>query len=370
LHVTSCPNRCSLSYVFIVNIGRTVSFDKHQQIKITAWQTLVFHMFTITATTNLLDLQRAVRNVFDVEDLPAGNFRLYALQPGALIGAKRRVETEDEFNNLKNVYLNGDPKYAPPALYAWSTPENGGSPEKLPARVERSSIPSSNASSEGSQHSSSSRNSQVQQEFARSVLSRDGSRCVVCDSPENPQAAHVYNVERRPTRETLRRNGINGIFEAANGLTMCTTCHRLYDAHILCADPVTQRVVVAGAYLHWGDEKDKYATLVKSERVVRSSSPGWLPQALLQDRWEQYQQASERRRVQCDAYPEFCGRCWLRWKTKRGLEKHRCDKVEGKVEHLQHLRTPAKSSGEEVDECELDLAFRDLQLSGPEDWLP
>lgn len=334
----------------------------------TSWQTLVFHVIIITSNTTLVDLLRSVRNTFDLEDLPEGNFRLYLLQPGELLGSKRRVESEHQFACLKDVYFNGDPKTAPPALYVWSMSNSDESPNKLPVSKERNRFTSNDASSDGSQHSNNSRNSQVQREFAQSVLSRDGSCCVVCESTENPQAAHVYNVERRPSRETLRRCGINGVFEAANGLTKCITCHRLYDAHLLCTDPVTYRVEVADAYLHWGEEKDKYGALVKSKRLVRSSSPGWPPYALMQDRWEQYQQASKRRRAQCETYPEFCERCWRRWKTKRGLANHHCDKVQGKVEHLQNLHTPLKSDkAEDVVEFEIDMAFRDLHVVGAED---
>ena len=86
---------------------------------------------------------------------------------------------------------------------------------------------------------------------------------MVCDSDGNPQAAYVYNVERKNSRGKVHLLGITGLFEAANGLTMCPTCHRLYDAHLLCTDPETNRVEVADAYLHWGDEKDRYASLVE-----------------------------------------------------------------------------------------------------------
>lgn len=329
---------------------------------------MVVHMVIITSNTTLMDLCRTVRNTFDVEDLPEGNFRLYMLKPGDLIASKRRIESEDQFARLKDVYLNGDPKTAPPALYVWSLGDSDDSPSKLPAKKEINRILSNDASSDGSQHSNNSRNSQVQKEFAQSVLSRDGSRCVVCDCDRNLEAAHVYNVERNPSRETLRRCGINGLFEAANGLTKCRTCHRLYDAHLLCTEPGTYRVEVADAYLYWGDDKDKYASLVESGRVVRSASPGWPPHSLMQDRWDQYQQASKRRRAQCETYPEFCEKCWRRWKTKRGLENHYCDKVQGKVEHLQNLLTPVKSSeAEESVEGELDIAFSELLLACAED---
>ena len=111
------------------NIERTVRFDSQQQIKVTAWQTLVSHRFIITSNTTLLDLRRAVRNIFDVEDLPEGEFLLYVLNPGDLIEAKRRIESEDQFACLKDVYHNNDPKTAPPALYVWSTSNSDKSPK-------------------------------------------------------------------------------------------------------------------------------------------------------------------------------------------------------------------------------------------------
>lgn len=353
-----------LSHADVVNIDRTVRFHAQQQIKIFSWHTLVFHMLSITSKTTILDLRRTVRNTFDLEDLPEGDFRFYVLKPGELIGAKRRVESEDQFSLLKEVYLDGDPKTAPPTLYVWPTGSGDESPNNLPKTKEKGRFTSIDASSDGSQHSNNSRNSHIQREFSQSVLSRDGSCCVVCDSKNNLQAAHVYNVDRHPTRETLRSCGINGVFEAANGLTKCFTCHRLYDANLLCTNPVTNRVEVADAYLHWGDEKEKYAALVESKKELRSASPGWPPHALMQDRWEQYQQASDRRRTQCETYPHFCEVCWRRWKLKGGLERHRCDKVPGKVENLQNLLTPVKSgAAEDTFEGELDIAFNDLQLA-------
>ena len=68
--------------------------------------------------------------------------------------------------------------------------------------------------------------------------------------------------------------------------------------------------------------------------------------------------------MQCEKYPEFCRTCWRRWKTKRGLENHRCDKVHGKMENLQNLLTPVKSNASDDDvESELDLSFFDFQLA-------
>ena len=116
----------------IFNVDRIVRFDVQQQIKISAWQSLVCHLISITMQTTLLDLHRTIRNIFDVEDLPAGKFRVYALNPGDFIGSRRKVDSEAKFSALKTVYLNGDPKVAPPSLFVWSTEKSDASPQKLP----------------------------------------------------------------------------------------------------------------------------------------------------------------------------------------------------------------------------------------------
>ena len=114
-----------------------VRFEAQQQIKVTAWQTLVFHMLNITSNTTLMDLCRSVRNAFDEDDLPEGAFRLYVLKHGDLIGDKQRIESEEQFKSLKDVYLKGDPKTCPPTLYVWPIDKSEESPKMLSDRTNK-----------------------------------------------------------------------------------------------------------------------------------------------------------------------------------------------------------------------------------------
>ena len=59
---------------------------------------------------------------------------MYSLYPNDLIGDRRKIESEEDFRSIKDVYLNGDPNVAPPELYVWPVSESDESPEKLPAR--------------------------------------------------------------------------------------------------------------------------------------------------------------------------------------------------------------------------------------------
>lgn len=259
---------------------------------------------------------------------------------------RNKVDSQPAFEELKQAIFNGDPMALAPSVYVWNIATKSSSPTQPPGESSKKVATNEDSSS------GTSRDSVVQREFSAAVLTRDGSKCVVCRSTEHLTGAHVFDVKRKSTGEVLRSCGINGLYVDSNGITLCKTCHLLYDNHHLCILPGTETIVVSDAYLSWGRRKEQYAKLV-GQSVTRSL-PNWPPPELMRNRYEFFLENRESRRKYNEDHPHFCSECWKRWKTPKGKLNHRCNGIAGKEEHLKNLQTPMKDAIAKLIELNVD----------------
>ena len=68
-----------------------------------------------------------------------------------------------------------------------------------------------------------------QGDFREAVLSRDDSRCLLCSSDSNVEAAHIYPVSATRTTR-FDACGIRSKYDTRNGLSLCSQCHVLFDS--------------------------------------------------------------------------------------------------------------------------------------------
>jgi len=79
---------------------------------------------------------------------------------------------------------------------------------------------------------------EAQQKFKRSVIQRYGRRCMVCglDEPSALDAAHIIPKEHK------------GSDDPRNGLALCASHHRMFDAQLFAIEPGTRSIVVSKGY--------------------------------------------------------------------------------------------------------------------------
>ena len=146
---------------------------------------------------------------------------------------------------------------------------------------------------EGSQSSKSSdRNGQS--EFGDALWRRDRGTCVFCYSNEELEAAHILPVGQKGLlceASNCEKYGIGSIMDTSNGMLLCRSCHRCFDANLVCIDPISGILLVADALL--ANEKDKWESL--SNQPVSCKSYQWPSTELFKFRKDAMDSATGRR---------------------------------------------------------------------------
>lgn len=224
------------------------------------------------------------------------------------------------------------------------------SPEKPPDddSVSSSLTSGSNSSARGSQ----------QKRFSNDVLKRDGEECVFCAdrNVDNLEAAHIIDVAKGKsaciydTNELLESCQLLSLYDIANGLTLCRTCHRVFDAHLCCID--SEGIIrVADAILTTEDKK-----LAKHWKKL-DNKPIKMPPRQYQEKGpsfdaiaykkKQFDDSTRRRSSARYDFPFECEHCSMRTKTACGLLQHtgskKCLDAQTKGRHLSLLHTHTKS---------------------------
>jgi hypothetical protein len=204
-----------------------------------------------------------------------------------------------------------------------------------------------------SSNTSSSRGSQ-QQCFSSSVLKRDR-ECVFCGHAitANLEAAHIIDVAAgnnvRDLDALLRSCSLLSLYDPENGLTLCKTCHKTFDADLCCVGP-DESITVAEAIFschdmnfveHWRKVRGK--TMKPPEETYLSKAPN---KRALEYRKARFDEYGARRSQARENKPFVCNLCGSRTKSANGLMSHmgskKCHEAKVKM-HLKQLSTPTKS---------------------------
>lgn len=90
--------------------------------------------------------------------------------------------------------------------------------------------------------------------------------CVFCsDNSTILQAAHILDVNRA-TPDLISSLGLAHVNDYRNAISLCPTCHKFYDGHMLCIHPDNLSLIVCDAFLFCSPHSPKYERL-KEKRV-------------------------------------------------------------------------------------------------------
>jgi hypothetical protein len=297
------------------------------------WKTLHKERITYRAGMEFALFQHAVKVAFSLQS----DFRIYSLPPNALIHNKIRVDSES-FHRILGPFVRISHE-ALPVLYVFSDDE---SPTKLPEVVDKAL-------------SRNSRSSTSQGSLRTTVVNRD-KMCIFCgDDKSNLAAAHILD-HHRETPELIKSLGLMEIDDYRNAISLCQTCHRFYDSHMLCVHPESLSLIVCNAFLSCSPHREKYEPLngsrlrISDEAMSMNQYPNEL---VLKDRYECFLRKSEERRTRNLLYPYYCPYCNRRWKSLRGMNNHtstcrndhNCTTSSHKVGNYE---TPSKISASET----------------------
>jgi uncharacterized C2H2 Zn-finger protein len=181
--------------------------------------------------------------------------------------------------------------------------------------------------------SNTSRDSKSQTDMNRDVLTRDSNTCVFCNR-QNPDltliGAHVFNrAERKDLADgdwlqTLIDLKFGHLYGVSNGLCLCSTCHDLYDANLICLK------IEEGKYFVECSEAARFdsfcpcrehAKSIHRKLITPKIPQLWPSTSLLEHRWRRYLENLDR--IKTNPEEQYrCPNCARLFKTACGLVKH------------------------------------------------
>jgi hypothetical protein len=78
------------------------------------------------------------------------------------------------------------------------------------------------------------------------VLQRDDQKCIFCDSRLSLETAHIFSVSKsnkmgsRLDDYIFKNFEIMSVYDTSNGLTLCKSCHGVFDAHHCYLEPINE----------------------------------------------------------------------------------------------------------------------------------
>jgi hypothetical protein len=137
--------------------------------------------------------------------------------------------------------------------------------------------------------------------------------------------------------------GIESVNDGANGITLCWSCHKCFDANLVCINPGMNRLLITDALM--ANEKDKWEAL--ADREVSRGSPTWPNEALLQFRAHTMQEATDKRRDKQNKYILFCTNCSKGYMRTHALETHekQCNRLTASAYHTPASKGSIEGSG-------------------------
>ena len=211
------------------------------------------------------------------------------------------------------------------------------------------------SSSLSSNSQSSSRGSQ-QHCFSSRVLKRDEEMCVFCGHTniDNLEAAHIIDVSPgnnvTDLNALLESFSLLTLYDTENGITLCKTCHKVFDADLCCVCS-DNSITVAEAIFSCGDNKFiTHWEALQGKQIKLPVGRYYLKapnSAALAYRKARFEECGERRSRLRVEKPFICKLCGVRTKTARGLVSHmgsnKCLEKQGKGRHFNLLHTSTKS---------------------------
>jgi len=263
--------------------------------------------------------------------------RVYALQGPGFRWQDRMLLDGDQFKSYKSVSGNFQQSKVS-KLYVHDDSSPTTSPGGKNADYD-----------EAASQSSKDSNRSGQTEFNEAILRRDGSKCVFCGSSSPPlEAGHVLPVAQKHLlldEEVRATFGICSIMDSQNGIALCWACHKCFDAHLVCIDSVSGKLLITNALL--ANESDKWKELVG--KVVPRSSVAWPAQELLKFREDAQSEATAERHRKQDDFPLKCQHCSKGYKRTSALRDHE-KACHGTRRTPSMYRTPAGKSGINSDD--------------------
>jgi hypothetical protein len=316
------------------------------QFAVTNWTRLSkYATFEVNAETTFLNFRQTVKRI--LLKPTECEFSIYFLPELNDFITRQKINTIEELRCKIEIVLADESLRSGIYVNASKT-----SPEKEPCDDDSvlSSLSSNTSSSRGSQ----------QQCFSRRVLKRDG-ECVFCGHAitANLEAAHIIDVAAgnnvRDLDALLDSVGLLTLYDTENGLTLCKTCHKTFDADLCCVGG-DERIAVADAIFschdtnfveHW--QKVKGKTMKPPNETHLSNAPNKRALVYRKARFDEYgAQRSQAR----ENKPFVCNLCGSRTKSAIGLMSHmgskKCHEAKDKM-HLKQLNTRTKSPRNETN---------------------
>jgi hypothetical protein len=318
----------------------SIVFEGILQFDVTNWtRRSKSAMFEVNAETTFLNFRQRVKRI--LLKPTECEFSIYFLpEPNDFI-TRQKINTIEELRCKIEIVLADESLRSGIYVNASTT-----SPDKEPCDDDSvlSSLSSNTSSSRGSQ----------QQCFSNRVLKRDG-ECVFCGHAitANLEAAHIINVAAgnnvRDLDALLNSFGLLSLYDTENGLTLCKTCHKTFDADLCCVGG-DERIAVAEAIFschdtnfveHWRKVEGK--TMKPPNETHVNKAPNKAALVYRKARFDEYgAQRSQAR----ENKPFVCNLCGSRTKSANGLMSHmgskKCHEAKVKM-HLKQLNTPTKS---------------------------
>jgi hypothetical protein len=268
------------------------------------WTSLLKENITYHTDMEFAELEHLLKVAFSLQS----DFRIYSLPPNALIENRERVDNETFRAILKPfVHITGENL---PTLYVFS---GDYSPVKLPENTSKlQKVSSRSSTSQGS--------------LRDTVINRDA-MCVFCgDTSSTLAAAHILD-HHRATPQLIDSLGLMGVNDYKNAISLCVMCHRFFDGHMFCIDPMSLSLIICEAFLACSPFRERYIPL-NGKRVnfpdnafLLQNYPHYL---VLKDRYDHFMTRSAERRKKNAERPYYCFDCNKRWKTEKGRIVHVC----------------------------------------------